>query len=162
MNSKLITYFHKYKFLDLEKDLFQKILIANCKQLPIINVSNEQQQPFILNVNKILDQSNQIQILCTKFLNRVTDNFDLVKVNKKLTIFYDLEFKSFVTELKKQKVKLSLVQQDEWEEYFNAYKKEINLLQDEIIRTDKEIDQMVYKLYELTEDEIEIIESSIK
>jgi len=161
MNSKLITYFHKYKFLDIEKDLFQKILIANCKQLPIINISDEKQQPFILNVDKILDQSNQIQILCTKFLNRVTDNFDLVKVNKKLTHFYNLDFKTFVTELKKQKVKLTLVQQDEWEEYFNAYKNEINLLQDEVNATDKEIDQMVYKLYELTEDEIEIIEKAV-
>ena len=76
--------------------------------------------------------------------------------------FYDFDFKTFVTELKKQKVKLSLVQQDEWEEYFNSYKSEINQLQIEIEKTDKEIDQMVYQLYNLTDDEIAIVENSIK
>ena len=34
-------------------------------------------------------------------------------------------------------------------------------LQYEINETDKEIDEMVYKLYELTEDEIEMIEKNI-
>ncbi len=37
----------------------------------------------------------------------------------------------------------------------------INLLQTEIETTDKEIDQMVYKLYELTDEEIEIVENSV-
>ena len=34
-------------------------------------------------------------------------------------------------------------------------------MQDEINTTDKEIDRMVYKLYELTEDEMEIIKKKI-
>ena len=55
----------------------------------------------------------------------------------------------------------TLKQQDEWEEYFNSYKKEINDLQAEIKKTDAEIDQMVYKLYELTEEEIRIVEESV-
>jgi peptidoglycan hydrolase CwlO-like protein len=60
--------------------------------------------------------------------------------------------------LKKQKIKLTLPQQDEWEEYFNNYKEEINELQKQIFKTDKEIDQMVYELYSLTKEEIEIVE----
>ena len=55
-----------------------------------------------------------------------------------------------------------MVQQDEWEEYFNAYKAEINTLQNQISATDKEIDQMVYELYGLTEEEIKIVENSIQ
>ena len=56
------------------------------------------------------------------------------------------------------KIKLSLVQQDEWEEYFSSYKSKINQLQTEIKSTDKTIDEMVYELYELTEEEIKIVE----
>ena len=56
---------------------------------------------------------------------------------------------------------LSLLQQDEWEEYFKIYKIEINNLQTQINETDKEIDQLVYQLYELTEEEIKIVEESI-
>ena len=73
---------------------------------------------------------------------------------------YNYDFKTFVSEIKKQKIKLSLVQQDEWEEYFNAYRNEINQLQEEINRTDKEIDQMVYELYGLSEEEIAIVEEN--
>ncbi len=51
---------------------------------------------------------------------------------------------------------------NEWEEYFNSYKSEINQLQIKIELTDKEIDQMVYQLYGLTDDEIAIVENSIK
>ncbi|WP_346856870.1 TaqI-like C-terminal specificity domain-containing protein [uncultured Draconibacterium sp.] len=35
LNSSLINFYHKYQFLDIEKNTFQKILIENCKQFPI-------------------------------------------------------------------------------------------------------------------------------
>ena len=38
-------------------------------------------------------------------------------------------------------------------------KKEVLEIQNQINITDKEIDQMVYKLYNLTQDEIKIVES---
>ena len=125
------------------------------------------QQIFIEKADLMLSLNKQLQEKKNKFLNRVKDNLcltghvPLTKISKKLEAFYDYDFKTFVTELKKQKVKLSLSQQVEWEEFFIAYKTEINQLQDEINTTDKEIDKMVYKLYELTEDEIEIIEKNI-
>ena len=89
------------------------------------------------------------------------------KVSKKLESFYDYDFKTFVAEISKAfktvglTRRFTLVQQDEWEEYFTTYKTEINQLQSEISKTDKEIDQMVYELYGLTEEEIEIVENSI-
>src|SRR5690606_18839267 len=70
INSKLITYFHKYKFLDIEKDLFQKILIANCKQLPIILISIENQYPFIERANKMLDLKHQLLEKSSRFIKR--------------------------------------------------------------------------------------------
>ena len=36
LNSKLMRFYHKNKYLDIQKTLFQKVLIANTKQLPII------------------------------------------------------------------------------------------------------------------------------
>jgi len=144
-----------------KKETFPQIRLHWLKEFPIPEISKETQQFTIEKADKLLMLNEKIQENKTKFLNRITDNFDLVKVNKKLAGFYEFDFKTFVKELKKQKIKLTLVQQDEWEEYFNAYKNQINQLQDEINTTDKEIDQMVYKLYELTEEEITIIEKSI-
>ncbi|MEA1973817.1 MAG: hypothetical protein U9N34_11075, partial [Candidatus Cloacimonadota bacterium] len=67
---------------------------------------------------------------------------------------------TLLSELKKKKIKLTLSQQDEWEEYFENYKNEITELQKKIDKTDKEIDNMVYELYGLTKEEIEIVEKS--
>ena len=76
----------------------------------------------------------------------------------RLERFEELEFKQFLSELAKQKINLSLKQQDEWEEYFNEYKTECCNFVNQIDATDKEIDKMVYALYGLTEEEIKIIE----
>jgi len=48
----------------------------------------------------------------------------------------------------------------EWMELFNTKKEEAHALKTQIDQTDREIDQMVYKLYELTPEEIEIVEAS--
>ena len=83
---------------------------------------------------------------------------ELENFSNKMKAFYDFDFKSLISELNKKKIKLSLSQQDKWEEYFNNFKTEINELQKQIDKTDKEIDQMVYELYDLTKEEIEIVE----
>jgi len=45
-------------------------------------------------------------------------------------------------------------------EYFHKKKAEANALQSEIDLIDKEIDQMVYALYGLSEEEVKIVEGS--
>jgi len=55
---------------------------------------------------------------------------------------------------------LSLSEEAEWETYFTLEAKKALELKAQIIHTDNEIDQMVYALYELTEDEIKIVEES--
>ena len=47
-----------------------------------------------------------------------------------------------------------------WMEVFETKKEEVQILKTEIDKTDKEIDTMVYQLYNLTDDEIKIIEST--
>lgn len=75
----------------------------------------------------------------------------------KLQNFYDYDFKTFVSELKKQKINLALKEQDDWEDYFDSYKQEINTLQQQINQTDKKIDKIIFELYELTAEEIKIV-----
>uniref|UniRef100_UPI004048588F hypothetical protein n=2 Tax=Aliarcobacter sp. TaxID=2321116 RepID=UPI004048588F len=47
---------------------------------------------------------------------------------------------------------------NDWKALFENDKKEVLEIQNQINQTDKEIDQMVYKLYDLTQDEIKIVE----
>ena len=48
-------------------------------------------------------------------------------------------------------------QKDELEDYFNEYVKDISALNATIEATDNEINNLVYKLYNLTEEEIKIV-----
>ncbi len=72
--------------------------------------------------------------------------------------WYNLSFADFIKELGKQKVKLSLAEESEWEDYFITEQQKAQSIKNTITQTDKEIDQMVYELYGLTEEEIEIVE----
>jgi len=157
LNSKLLRFIYENQINESGK-VFAQVKIIYIDPLPIKEISIEYQQPFIERATKMLELNKQLQAKKIKFLNRTNDNFEIDKISKKLEVFYNYDFKTFVSELKKQKIKLSLVQQDEWEEYFNAYKNEINQLQNEINTTDKQIDKMVYELYGLTEEEIKIVE----
>lgn len=154
LDSLLINFYHKYMYLDLEKELFQKILIANCKEFPIPDISLEDQQPFIELADKMLSLNSQLHENRSRFLRRLTENIEGVKITTALQTFDQMDFAAFVAELKKQKIKLTLPQQDEWEDYFRQYADACHQLTDQIAATDREIDLRVYHLYGLTYDEV--------
>jgi len=160
LNSKLLRFLYENQINESGK-VFAQVKIIYIDSLPIKKANQNEQQPFIEKVDKMLELNKQLQQKKNEFLNRVKDNFEIEKPSKKLDAFYDFEFKVFSAELKKKKVNLSLTVQVEWEAFFNHYKTEINDLQNEINQTDKEIDQMVYELYGLTGEEIEIVEGAV-
>lgn len=84
--------------------------------------------------------------------------FELADLPGKLQNWYTLSYSEFVKELTKKKIKLTLAQEAEWEEYFLAERVNALDIKKQIDNTDREIDRMVYELYGLTEDEIKIVE----
>lgn len=160
INSTLLNHYHKYRFLDLEKELFQKFLIANCKQLPIKKIDKVQQQPFISQVDLMCSLNKDLQEIVSRFIRSLQRNFDLEKPSKKLESWQDLSFDEFIKELRRLKIRLSLSEEAEWEDYFLQEQAKALELQSKIDQTDQEIDQMVYELYELSPEEIEIVEEA--
>jgi len=159
LNSKLINFYFQQIFSD-SRSTFPIMKSGNIEALPIKVVSLNKQTSFSNKAKEIIQLSRELNKKPNRFLKRLTDNLNIEKPSKKLQSFYNYDFKTFVKELKKKKVKLSLSEQDEWEDYFNAYTDEIKALQTEINRIDKEIDNMVYELYGLTDEEIQIVENS--
>jgi len=115
------------------------------------------QQPLAELTDLQMKQVEQLQEKRSRFLRRLSENFEGIKITTSLQTFDQLDFKAFVAELKKQKIKLSLIQQDEWEDYFNQYREACNQLSSQITETDNEIDQRVFDLYDLTQEEREIV-----
>ena len=60
LNSKLMNFYHREKYLDPSKNLFQKILIVNAKKFPMKIISLEKQQPIIKLVDKMLSLNKRL------------------------------------------------------------------------------------------------------
>jgi hypothetical protein len=114
---------------------------------------------------KQLDNGRKELSLKNGFLKYLHSQVEIEKISKKLENWEDLEFGDFIKELNKAikksgGEKLSKMDEMEWMEVFETKKEEAQTLQAEIDKTDKEIDKMVYELYDLTEEEIQIVENN--
>ena len=157
LNSKFIKFIYE-NLINESGKIFAQVKIIYIDELPIKNIPLEKQQPFIEKSDKMLSLNRELQDLSQKFQRMLLRKFDLEKLSTKLQEWYLLDFSDFIKELKRLKVKLSLSQESEWEEYFLEEKSKAIAVDSEIKNTDKEIDSMVYKLYDLTDEEIKIIE----
>ena len=159
INSKLISwYVYRFVFgLAIRTMHFDN---AVTEKIPIPSIPLESQQPFITLADKMLALNKDLQEKRGRFLRRLQGQPSMaaVKITTAMETFDTLDFAGFVAELKKQKVHLTLVQQDEWEDYFGQYKTGCEALRAEIEKTDQEIDRLVYDLYGLTEEEIKTVE----
>jgi type I restriction-modification system DNA methylase subunit len=154
LNSTLINYLFATKFLNLS------VKGEYLKQLSFPVIENELQFVFIEKAKTMLSSNNILQDLSQKFHRTLERKFGLKEISNKLQEFYLLTYNEFIKELAKKKIKLSLAEEAEWEEYFNTEAKKALELKSKIDATDKEIDQMVYRLYDLTEEEIKIVEGN--
>jgi len=72
LNSSLMNFYHAYKYLDLSKNLFQKILIQNCKKFPIpnINLKNKTEKAahdkIVFLVDQMLEAKREIKTAKTE------------------------------------------------------------------------------------------------
>ena len=157
LNSKFIKFIYE-NLINESRKIFAQVKIIYIDELPIKNIPLEKQQPFIEKADKMLSLNKKLQDLSQKFQRMLLRKFELEKLSTRLQEWYLLDFSDFIKELKRLKVKLSLSQESEWEEYFLEEKSKAIAIDSEIKNTDKEIDSMVYKLYDLTDEEIKIIE----
>lgn len=129
------------------------------KQIPIPDSSN----PLLTSsVDLMISLNKELQDISLKFQRTLQRNFEGLDVlPRKIQEWYLLSFNEFLKELSKKKVKLSLEEEGKWEDFFISESKRTLEIKDLIDKTDKEIDSMVYQLYNLTDEEIKIVESTI-
>ena len=160
LNSKLISYYFIKNTAKSVRKLFPKIILNDLRKFPVKKISLESQQPFIEKVDQMLSLNKDLQEISTKFQSTCKRKFPNLNQNKKLQDWYKLSYADFIKELTKQKIKLSLSEEAEWSDYFEHEKSKALEIQSKIAGTDKEIDQMVYELYGLSEEEIWLVEGS--
>jgi len=130
-------------------------------QIPIANTTDALSDlvTIVLSLNK------ELQEVTSKFNKYFSGQFKIEKLSGKLEKWYTLSFEEFIKEINKvikvQKGTLLTKKEEfDWIDLFEENKQKANALQNEIAKTDKEIDAMVYQLYELNEEEIKIVEGN--
>jgi hypothetical protein len=84
------------------------------------------------------------------------------KLNSKLENWHELTFAAFRNEVKKAfHAEIPLKQRGEWEVYLAETAAEVHRLSEKIAAAEHEIDQIVYRLFDLTPDEIALLEASL-
>ena len=154
LNSKYLRYLYECHVKETGR-VFPQVKLEKLKSLPIVIADD--QKPFITLVSKMIVLHSELRNQRKSFLDLVSDNLGVAISEKRFDDFR--EFKDFLDELKRQKKSLPLADQPQWKEYFNTIKDLTAVNRELIRRTDAEIDRMVYELYGLTEEEIDIIES---
>jgi type I restriction-modification system DNA methylase subunit len=122
--------------------------------------SESEQNPFIEKADLMLKFNIDLQEQSNKFINLLKSDFNLEKPSKKIEEFYLLDWADFNKELQKNKITLLGVSKDDWFDRFDRFKKQALELISQIDQTDTQIDRMVYEIYGLSDDEIQIVENS--
>lgn len=107
------------------------------------------------NVTLILSLNKQLQEKLDFTLRFLQSKFSIEKPSTKLSKFRELDFAGFLKELKVKKLPLDT--EAELMRYFEKEKTEIVTLKAQIDTLDKQIDDMVFDLYGLTEEERKVV-----
>ena len=169
LNSKLIKFYLQRKS-SLKAGGYYSYSSKVLNSVPLPDLIDKK---LDLAVEHSINNNQVLSDLETSFVNLLMSKNNISKLTKRLQNWHELEFGEFLKELEKalkksakenetEYNKLSLGEEAEWMQYFNEQKQKAEELKTEIDKTDKEIDQMVYELYGLTQEEIEIVENATK
>ena len=155
LNSNVLFWIFQKICYNLGKTGF-RFLKNFMEQLPLI--IDENFQNVIINlVNELLELNFNIQKNELMMFDYLFDELD-IKITKKLENFYLLSNDEFLKEIKKKNKNLN---EEKLIDIFEVTKRNINNLNLKIYSKTNELNTVVYKLYNLNEKEIRIIEKGI-
>lgn len=173
ITSKYCAYSNKGRNINLQRKVYPKLNVGTLKEFPLPKMDNLSIIHLEQKVNRILTYRKEQYIFIEKFQKLLSYSIQTDKLSMKLQSWPELEFGDFIKELNKA-IKASnkerakeglspvpqLTKKDEfeWMDLFEENKQKAVELQREIEKTDREIDLMVYRLYNLTYEEVLIVD----
>ena len=132
------------------------------EKLPI-PVTSAEQKTIIGNLaQKCQELSEQRYTMENNFRRRLPDLCPPereTKLNNKLKNWWRLDFANLQKQIKSQfKSPIPLAERNDWQNYFEDEKAKITALNQQIARHETELNQEVYRLFDLTPQEILLIE----
>ncbi|MDU5325409.1 Eco57I restriction-modification methylase domain-containing protein [Campylobacter ureolyticus] len=164
LHSKFITYCFKNFYAGGGLGVGYRYKKAYLENLPIPQIPADKMSEFENLANELLNLNENLKTTKNAFLTEL----NLDKLPKTLENFELLEFDEFIDEFTKAlklKFKDKLDERNfknQWERIFMNDKNEVLNLQSKISKLDKNADDLVYKLFDLSDYEIKFIENEMR
>jgi type I restriction-modification system DNA methylase subunit len=159
INSKFMGWLFQHENFHIVGKPLAEIKKIYIERFPIVVAKD--QSLLIQHVDRLLINSQARFDKTKQFIDYIKAIYSPKSMTEKIREFYKLDLKEFIDELKKQNSVLTSRQQMELMPLFNDKRKEIKLLTQTIDKLEHEVDCMVYALYDLTPDEIAIVEGNL-
>lgn len=163
VNSKLIWEFLK-SICVVRSGGYIEVKPQYFEQIPIPKIDNK--EALEAKADSVITLTSKLQETSYYFVRYLTTVLKESNISKKLQNWHELEFANFIKELNKAYKKeghdkMTKNIEMDWLMLFDDYKAKTQIIKTKIKNLEKEINQMVYELYNLTEEEINIVETSV-
>ena len=162
-NSKLINFYYQTIVPEIGK-AFPQVKAINLKELPIKIPNENEVQLIVDHVTQLLDINQELINLQYDFRNWLDVEYKCGEISNrnKLFNFWELNEKEFFKQLKKKIGKINVKDYATINNEFRTTSDEIKLIINKINDINNQLDNIIYELYGLTTEEIDIIENSFK
>ena len=143
---------------------FYEATSQNIEKLPIPEKPNDEKISSIAeDCQTTVEARYRIESSFARRLEDLVPEQGVFKLNNKLSSWWELDFVGLQAEIKKAfKGSISLTERNDWQDYFESEQTKRQQLQAKVTLLEDELNQEVYKLFNLTPDEIALIEAEVK
>ncbi len=158
LNSKICEFYFRIKGKRL--GAVYEYYPRQIEDIPIIKIEKEEQEVFGKLVDRLLELNKLLYENYFTIKNWIMSEFNIEKkLSKYIRKFNERNISELLNEIEKFKeLKLSSLQKVKIEEFMSNRLNRINSLEEEIHQAEKELNQLIYDLFDLNEEEIRLIE----
>ncbi|KEQ28746.1 hypothetical protein N180_18785 [Pedobacter antarcticus 4BY] len=155
LNSKLMRWVFQFENFHMVNKPLAEIKVVFLERLPIRTTSNSEfLHQLVSDLSRWMTELEKTE---NSFLSILSSKFEDSTWLKKFKNWTKLSETTFLKYIESQKVTVS--KQAEWLDFFRSQRTTALLLEERIASTESQIDDAIYKLYNLSEEDIKIIES---
>jgi hypothetical protein len=147
------------------RDRWHELRVQYVEQLPIPDIPPAARARLAALGQACTDAARERYEIQSAVRRRILDLAppERAKLTGKLHDWHELDFASFMKEVTRAfRDDIPLKKRGEWEAYLGENAARVRDLSDRIVAAEREIDQIVYSLFDLTPDEIRLLEASLE
>ena len=160
LNSKLFWYYIKFTWRNVLRDGWMTFTTNALTPFHFVIPDMITERKIVQHEENLMKLNSEIFNESSEFLRYVMRKFKILEPNKKLQKFYELNFSTFLKEIGKSASKMTGDEEMKMDRLFLKTKESILEIKNKIVLFEKQVDEIIYKLYDLTDAEIKEIEKN--